>query len=320
MFVEEILARNRAYVLGRAPRPLAPPSQIDLAVITCYDPRLDELLHPALGLEEGKAFLIRTAGAHVEAGGDPLRSLALAVYLFGVRQVAVVGHAGCRMAAFDTAAFIDAFRRRGVPREAFGPADLRAWAGALPDPRRGVLASVAAIRATASLPRDLSVCGLLLDESSGALEMTQAPDQAVPEGAAVLPPPAGPEPEPAVKTGRGAPPPRPAASAAISASAAVRPADASPGLEAARSLVRTLAASAGWGRDFKRLREELARDAGPLTRLQDLERFIQKAAADSKDVAQALDRLRRETRATGRLSDAPALLELLWRSIREAQP
>jgi len=314
MFVEEILARNRTYVLGRTPRPLALPSQIDLAVITCYDPRLDDLLRPALRLEEGKAFLIRTAGAYVAVGGDPLRSLALAVYLFGVRQVAVVGHAGCRMAAFDTAAFIDAFRRRGVPREAFGPADLRAWAGALPDPRRGVLASVSAIRATPFLPRDLSVCGLLLDESSGALEMTQAPDQAVPEGAAFLPPPAGPEPEPAAKPGRAAPPPPPAASGAA------RPTDASPALEAARSLVRTLAASSGWARDFKHLREDLARDAGPLTRLQDLERFIQKAAADSKDVAQALDRLRRETRAAGRLSDAPALLELLWRSIREAQP
>src|SRR2546427_12748182 len=105
MFVEEILARNRAYVLGRAPRPLAPPSQIDLAVITCYDPRLDELLHPALGLEEGKAFLIRTAGAHVEAGGDPPPPPPPAAYPFGARQVAGVGPPARRVAALRTAAF-----------------------------------------------------------------------------------------------------------------------------------------------------------------------------------------------------------------------
>lgn len=314
MFVEEILARNRTFALGRAPHPLAPVPHIDLAVIACYDPRLDDLLRTALGLEEGKAFLIRTAGAYVAEGGDPLRSLALAVYLFGVRQVTVVGHAGCRMAAFDTVAFIDSFRRRGVPREAFGPADLRTWAGALPDPRRGVLASVAAIRAAPCLPRDMSVGGLLLEESSGSLEVVLAPDQAVPEGAVSLPPPAGPESEPATKTDRAAPPPQTARPEAV------RPTDATPGLDAARSLVRTLAASAGWGHDLKRLREDLARTAGPLARTQVLERFLQKAAADSRQVAHALDRLRRETHVEGRRPDPPALLDLLWRSIREEQP
>jgi carbonic anhydrase len=101
--------------------------------------------------------------------------LALAVYMFGVGEVLVVGHTSCRMAAFSASSFIDAFRARGTPREAFGPADLRDWAGAIPDPRGGVRAAVATLRAAPCLPRDLIVAGLVLDDASGVLEVVVPP-------------------------------------------------------------------------------------------------------------------------------------------------
>jgi hypothetical protein len=55
---------------------------------------------------------------------------------------------------FEANAFIDAFRRRGLSREAFGTQDLRVWAGAIASPRAGVLESVAAIHAASFLPKD----------------------------------------------------------------------------------------------------------------------------------------------------------------------
>ena len=78
-----------------------------------------------------------------------------------------MGHAACRMAAFDTAAFIEEFRRRGVPREAFGDENLRTWAGAIPSPRQGVLQSVATVREAPFVPKDVRVAGAVLDETTG---------------------------------------------------------------------------------------------------------------------------------------------------------
>jgi hypothetical protein len=111
-----------------------------------------------------------------------MRSLGLAIFMFGVTDVLIVGHAACRMAQFDTAAFIEEFRRRGVAREAFGDESLRTWAGAIASPRQGVLSSVAAVREAPFVPRDVRVAGVVLDEESGALEVIVRPDQPV-EGA-----------------------------------------------------------------------------------------------------------------------------------------
>src|SRR5262245_10303981 len=152
MFLDTILERNKLFVQGREPRPLPPPETIRIAVVACYDPRLDTLISPALGLRPGEAFIYRSAGTVLSPSGESLRSVALAVFMFGVREIAVVGHTSCRMATFQSTAFIDSFRSRGVRREAFGPEDLRVWAGAIPDVKSGVRASVAALLSAPFLP------------------------------------------------------------------------------------------------------------------------------------------------------------------------
>jgi hypothetical protein len=149
------------------------------------------------------------------------------------------------MAAFDTGAFIEEFRRRGVPREAFGDEDLRAWAGAIASPRQGVLVSVAAVREAPFVPRDVRVGGVVLDEVSGELEVVVRPDQAI-DGAVGAPVAgAGREPAPAnlgggaiiagpVPTATAAPPTRPspatpaAAAPPAPAKRPARPAPAEP--------------------------------------------------------------------------------------------
>ena len=155
--VDRILEHNRAYVARTPAREFPPAEQMRLAVVACYDPRLDALLWPALGLTPGEAFVLRTAGALVQPKGGVMRSLGLAVFMFGVTEIVVVGHAACRMAMFKNNEFVDLFRRRGVPREAFGPEDLREWEGAIQDPVRGVQASIRNIAAAAYLPKDVAV-------------------------------------------------------------------------------------------------------------------------------------------------------------------
>lgn len=327
MLFEAILERNRAFAAGRAAEPLPPPAQIGLAVVACLDPRLDGLLRPALGLEPGRALLIRTPGAGVRPESGALRSLGVAAYLLGLTEVVVVGHTSCRMASFDTATFIDTFRRRGVPREAFGSEDLRIWAGAIPDPKRGVLASVAAVAEAPFLPRDLRVGGLLLDDATGALEVVLRPGEALPAGAAVQPAPEAAAPEKPSAERRAAED-RPAgsqarpplAAAATSVTAAAPPAAKDAMLEAARSALRSLAATREWSDEIRRLRSELQRTRNPLARLALLEKFIGRAAARSQEVSDTLRRLKREGVGAGSRLGQGGLLELFSRALDEEGP
>ena len=177
MLLDAILDRNREYLHGRKRRAWPPNPRVELAVVACYDPRLDEMIPASIGIGPGEAFVFRTAGAYLREGSSSLRSLAMAIYFFDVTHVLVMGHRSCRMANFDTPGFIDAFRKRGVAREAFGSEDLPAWAGAIADPRRGVETTVANLRAAPFLPKDLSIAGVVLDDETGGLEVVVRPGQ-----------------------------------------------------------------------------------------------------------------------------------------------
>jgi carbonic anhydrase len=300
MQLDRILEHNRAFVGGREARPLPPVETLPLAVVACYDPRLDTLIPESLGLAHGDAFLFRTAGASLKPDGTTLRSLALAVYMFGVRDVIVLGHTGCRMAAFDTSGFIDAFRRRGVAREAFGAEDLRSWAGAIPDPRRGAAMSVENIRAAPFLPGDLSVAGLVLDDTTGALEVVVKPGERAEIAAA---PAHGPAPAQA-------PAPAPSASPAPPAPPPARAALSDPLAEAVHGFVHLLESTGRWREAIVQLRMDIAAQRSPRARLGLLERFAREVGAQSAEVRSAFARVQREASAAGRLRDPQELLRL----------
>jgi carbonic anhydrase len=324
MLLDGILENNRRFVTGREPRPLPPPETLRLAVVGCYDPRLDPILPAALGLDTQKAFFLRAAGAVVRPEGDPLRSLALAAYLFGIDEVLVVGHTSCRMAAFSSAAFIEAFRARGVAREAFGSTDLREWAGAIPDPKRGVVASVAAIAGAACLPGDLTVTGLVLDDTTGALQVVVPPvrrgaaftvsaDAPAAEGAgdgmtaggpgeaaahvAAAPSASSRVAAPPAATAAPPPPPapQPGVPAAAQAGGVTLPPEVAREIEAIRSFVGALERSAGWRDQLARLRADVERQPRPAARLDLIEKFLQRSTTNARGVAAAYDRLRNQT-------------------------
>ena len=299
MRVDQILEHNEAFVHGRAARPLPPVEAIPLAVVACYDPRLDALLLPSLGLAPGEAF-VRSAGALVRSSGGSLRSLALAVYLFGVTEVVVVGHTSCRMARFENATFIDAFRGRGVAREAFGAEDLREWAGAIASPATGVRLSMANIASAPFLPRDLAVSGFVLDDGTGALEAIAR--RAQPAAPAVV------EPAP---TEAGA---QPAASAARHPPAR-EPAAAPEGRlgEAIRHFTLTVQSKTHLREELERLRSELERPGNPLLKLQLVEAFARRAGAESSEVIHSFQRLKEVLAAAPHLG-AEHVIRLLRRA------
>jgi carbonic anhydrase len=306
MLLDTILERNRVFVREREGRPLPPIEPGSLAVVACHEPRLDLVLLPALGLKPGEALLLRTPGALVQPGGDVLRSLGLAAFTFGITEMLVVGHTSCRLASFTSAAFIDMFRGRGVSREAFGPVDLREWAGAIPSPVRGVQASVANIVGAPFLPSDVTVSGAVLDDGTGVLEPvvrasrpgSSRESQAVAPvmSASVIPDsidrPGVVASEPS-RERRTQPDTGPTSAARPSAELA-------PVVAAIGDLLKTLESQAKWRPEVQRLRQEVGRAPNPLSQLALLESFVRRASVDSREVAEAFERLKRELGASRR--------------------
>ncbi len=67
-----------------------------LAVLSCMDTRLTELLPAALGLKNGDAKIIKNAGGLVISAFDSaMRSLIVAIYELGVQEIMVVAHSHC---------------------------------------------------------------------------------------------------------------------------------------------------------------------------------------------------------------------------------
>src|SRR5580693_1951870 len=116
----EILNHNAQFVHNRAYEPfLAEPFPgKKLAVLTCMDTRLIELLPRAMNLRSGSAKIIKNAGAIVSHPfGSVMRSILVAVYELSCAEVAVVGHYGCGMTGLSCDRVLQTAVSRGISRD-----------------------------------------------------------------------------------------------------------------------------------------------------------------------------------------------------------
>ena len=72
-----------------------------MAILSCMDTRLTELLPKAMNIKNGDAKIIKDAGATImHPFGGVMRSILVAVYEFGAEDVFVIGHHNCGMMQF----------------------------------------------------------------------------------------------------------------------------------------------------------------------------------------------------------------------------
>jgi len=144
---------------------LAPRAARGLAVVTCMDSRIDPFR--TLGIKAGDAKILRNAGARVTE--DVLRTLVLAHYLLGVDRVLVMPHTDCRMASASEADIHDHIRDEyGVDTRSL---EFRTTV----DQRASLLQDVVRVRSYPLLPKDLAVCGAILDITTGRLAVVDDP-------------------------------------------------------------------------------------------------------------------------------------------------
>ena len=99
--IEGAIAANRKNAKNHDPS-LANKPAPKVAILTCMDPRLNELLE-WLDIKPAHADVIRNVGT--AATEDVVRSLMFSIHVLGVREVMIVGHTGCGMEMFSEEEF-----------------------------------------------------------------------------------------------------------------------------------------------------------------------------------------------------------------------
>ncbi|MBP1999672.1 carbonic anhydrase [Paenibacillus shirakamiensis] len=148
-----------------------------LAIVTCMDTRLVELLPKAMNLKNGDAKIIKNAGAIIsQPFGSVMRSVLVAIYELGAEEVIVVGHLGCGMSTINSDRMIESMHKRGISPEVFSTLEnsgikLKRWLRGFNTEREGVIQTVEIIKNHPLLPPNLPVHGMIIDSTTGALDL-----------------------------------------------------------------------------------------------------------------------------------------------------
>ncbi|MEG0792130.1 MAG: carbonic anhydrase [Gordonibacter sp.] len=175
--VEGILAHNRNFVEQRAYEQYETDKFPDkkLAIVSCMDTRLTELLTAALGLKNGDAKIIKVAGAEVSHPfGSVMRSLLVATCELGVEDIMIVAHTNCGAQHMSGHGMIDEMRTLGVSDERIEFArhcgiDFERWLAGFGDTEEAVRKSVDMVRNHPVMPPRVRVAGFIMDSVTGEL-------------------------------------------------------------------------------------------------------------------------------------------------------
>ncbi len=179
--IEEILRHNRRFVESGEYRKYETSKYPDkrIAIVTCMDTRLVELLPAALGIRNGDVKIIKNAGGTITNPFDStMRSLLVAVYELGVNEIMVIGHTGCGVQGMNAEEMLRLMRERGVSEEHISimrhcGIDLDNWLHGFEDTAAAVSETVDLISHHPLMAADVRVAGYIMDSLTGALTPIQ---------------------------------------------------------------------------------------------------------------------------------------------------
>ena len=177
--IEEILAYNRRFVEEKAYEKFAASKYPNkkIAILTCMDTRLVELLPAAIGLKNGDVKIIKNAGGVVtNPFGSVIRSLLVAIIELGVEEVMVIGHTDCGVQHIDSDMMIHHMKERGIRQESidlmkYCGIDFEKWLTGFDTVEQSVTDTVHTIRNHPLIPSDIRVGGYVIDTYTGALQV-----------------------------------------------------------------------------------------------------------------------------------------------------
>lgn len=175
--IEEILKYNREFVERKGYEPFVTSKYPDkkIAIVTCMDTRLVQLLPAALGIKNGDVKIIKNAGGTITNPFDStMRSILVAVYELGVNEIMVIGHTGCGVQGMNAEDMLHLMRDRGIDDEHISlmrhcGIDLDKWLHGFEETSEAVAETVDLIRNHPLMPNDVRTAGYIMDSETGLL-------------------------------------------------------------------------------------------------------------------------------------------------------
>jgi len=177
-FVSNILEFNEQFVEQRKYEEFLTDKfpEKKVAILTCMDTRLVELLPKALNLRNGDAKFIKNAGAVLtQPFGSAMRSILIAIHEMGAKEVLVIGHHGCGMTQLDSASLVKKFKANGISDVVLDTLEnsgirMEKFLKGFDKPEDGVRHSVGMIRRHPLVPSFVPIHGFLIHPETGKLE------------------------------------------------------------------------------------------------------------------------------------------------------
>lgn len=175
--IEEILEYNRSFVENRLYQAFETSKYPEkkLAILTCMDTRLTELLPAALGLHNGDVKIIKNAGGVIKHPyGSVVRSLLVAILELGVEGIMIIGHTDCGVREMDGKALLEKLKERQIPQEHMdiiskSGINLEEWLGGFESCEESVCHTVEMLKTHPLMPKDIIIKGFIIDSTTGEL-------------------------------------------------------------------------------------------------------------------------------------------------------
>lgn len=175
--IKEILTFNQTFVSNKEYTTYTTSKYPNkkLAILSCMDTRLTELLPAALGLRNGDAKIIKNAGGVISHPyGSVVRSLLIAIYELGVSEIMIIGHTDCGVQHLDSQKLIDAMIERGISAHdlkimSSSGINFSKWLGGFEDSAESIRSSVKCLVEHPLIPEDTIIQGFIMNSETGAL-------------------------------------------------------------------------------------------------------------------------------------------------------
>lgn len=175
--INEMLRYNRKFVEEKQYERFQTSKYPDkkLAILTCMDTRLVELLPAALGVKNGDVKIIKNAGGMITDPFDSaVRSLLVGIVELGVEEVMVIGHTDCGVSGINADMMIHHLLERGVSQDhidmmRYCGVNFEKWLHGFDKVEQSVQETVDFLIHHPLIPQDVVIKGYVMDVHTGAL-------------------------------------------------------------------------------------------------------------------------------------------------------
>lgn len=175
--IDEILSYNQKFVSDKGYEPYATTKYPDkkIAIVSCMDTRLTQLLMAALGIKNGDVKMIKNAGGIIQSPFDStVRSLLVGVYELGIKEIMIIGHTDCGAQHLNPDEMISLMLKRGISQEhidmmKYCGINFKSWLNGFENSEEAVKQSVEIVAKHPLMPKDIVVRGFIIDSYTGKL-------------------------------------------------------------------------------------------------------------------------------------------------------